>query len=370
MTKVVKIKDVTNYLETLAPGAVQESYDNSGLLTGDAEAAVTNVLVTLDCTESVVEEAVRKNCNLIIAHHPILFRGIKKLTGSNYVERTLMLAIRNNVAIYAIHTNLDNVAAGVNKMICEKIGLNNTRILVPRRDTLLKLVTFVPVEATDHVLRAMYDAGAGKIGHYRDCSFRVEGTGTFTPDEAASPHIGAANRAEEVRETRVEVLIPAHLERKILAALRAAHPYEEVAYYMNKLENENQEIGAGMIGEMEVEMEPEAFLARLKSTMDLKAIRFTPFSGKKIKKVAVCGGSGSFLLKNAIRAGADAFVSADFKYHEFFDAEGRILIADIGHYESEVYTKDLLHRLLNQKFSTFAVNFSDVNTNPISYYTS
>ena len=363
----MRIKDVTAYLETIAPTPYQESYDNAGLITGDPAAEVTGILVTLDCTEAVVQEAIEKRCNLIVAHHPIVFKGLKKLTGRTYVERTVIQAIRHEVGIYAIHTNLDSVRTGVNQKICEKIGLQNTRILAPRKDTLTKLVTFAPKENTESVLNALYEAGAGAIGNYKNCSFQLEGKGTFMPGEEATPHIGRAHTLETVQETRVEVLIPSYLEEQVLQTLRASHPYEEVAYYLTRLVNENQEVGAGMIGELPDPLEPIEFLKGLKNSMDLNVIRHTRPLDKKIKKVAVCGGSGSFLLPYALKAQADIYISADFKYHEFFDADSRIMIADIGHYESEVFTKDLLMEILMKKFSTFAINFSDTVTNPIRY---
>lgn len=364
----MKVKDITAYLETMAPRAYQESYDNSGLLTGEPNQEVIGVLVTLDCIEEVVDEAIAKKCNLIIAHHPIIFKGLKKITGSNYVERTIIKAIRNNIAIYAIHTNLDNVHTGVNKKIAEKIGLKNLKVLVPKTDTLTKLVTFIPKDHTDKVLQALYDAGAGQIGDYKNCSFKTEGTGTFMPTGDANPHTGKINQQEQVREDRSEVIFATHLESQVISALKASHPYEEVAYYLTRLANSNQEVGSGMVGELEQPQEPIEFLKRLKNSMNLTAIRHTRLLDRKVKKVAVCGGSGSFLLPQAIRSGTDFFVTADFKYHEFFDADGKLTICDIGHYESEIFTKELLGEILNKKFPTFAVNFSTTDTNPVRYF--
>lgn len=361
------IRNVTDALEQWAPKSLQEAYDNSGLLTGNPSDQVTGILVTLDCIESVVDEAIELNCNLIVAHHPIIFKGLKKLTGSNYIERTIIKAIQNNIAIYAIHTNLDNVISGVNRKICEKIGLEKVRVLVPKTDTLSKLVTFIPKGNTDSVLQALHAAGAGQIGNYKNCSFRIEGTGTFLPVETADPTIGTIGTQEYVTEDRVEVIFPAHLNSVMLGALKKAHPYEEVAYYLSSLNNENQEVGSGMVGELAEPLEPKAFLERLKKCMDLQVVRHTRLLDNPVKKVAVCGGSGSLLLPHAIRAGAQVYISADFKYHEFFDAENRITIADIGHYESEVYTKELLQEVLRKKFPTFAINFSRTVTNPISY---
>ncbi|MFN3841459.1 MAG: Nif3-like dinuclear metal center hexameric protein [Cyclobacteriaceae bacterium] len=365
----MKVKEVTDYLESLAPRSYQEAYDNSGLLTGTPDQEVTGILVTLDCTEFVVQEAIDNTCNLIIAHHPIVFKGLKKLTGSNYVERTVIKAIQHSVAIYAIHTNLDNVHTGVNRKIADKIGLTNLQILAPKSSTLVKLVTFIPSAHVDPVLAALYEAGAGQIGNYKNCSFQLEGTGSFMPNEEANPHIGTANKQEFVNEVRVEVILPAHAQETVMAALRNSHPYEEVAYYITPLANLNQEVGSGMVGELPAPEDPLDFLNRLKRDMNLTVIRHTQIPDKPIKKVAVCGGAGSFLLPNALRAGAQVFVTADFKYHEFFDADNRIIIADIGHYESEVFTKELLVALLTRKFPTFAVNFSRTITNPIRYIT-
>ena len=367
MNASIKIKDVTRYLEAWAPLSYQESYDNSGLLTGDLSAEVTGILVSLDCTEDVVDEAIQTKCNLIIAHHPILFKGIKKLTGTNYVERTIIKSITNNIAIYSIHTNLDNIHTGLNKKICEKIGLKNLRVLEPKSDTLNKLVTYVPNENAEKVTDALYEAGAGQIGEYKNCSFQTQGIGTFMPTESTNPHIGDKNKQTYVDEAKVELIFPAYLKKQILAALRKAHPYEEVAYYIFPLLNENQHVGSGMIGDLESPEEPLAFLKGLKNTMNLEVIRFTPLLSKKIQKVAVCGGAGSFLLSKAIQSGADLFITADLKYHEFFDADQRIIIADIGHYESEVFTKELLMDVLMKKFHTFAIIFSKTRTNPISY---
>lgn len=367
MNESIKIKDVTRYLEAWAPLSYQEAYDNSGLLTGDFSAEVKGILVTLDCTEGVVEEAIQRGCNLIVAHHPILFKGLKKLTGGNYVERTIIKAIKHDVAIYAIHTNLDNIQTGVNKKICEKIGLKNVKVLVPKADTLNKLLTFIPKENAQDVTAALYAAGAGQIGDYKNCSFQVQGLGTFMPTEGTNPHIGEHNKQTFVEETRVEMIFPGHLKRQILEALRKSHPYEEVAYYIFPIVNENQDVGSGMVGELESPMEPLEFLKSLKYKMNLNIVRYTVLPSKKVQKIAVCGGSGSFLLPKAIQAGADFFITADFKYHEFFDADGKITIADIGHYESEVFTKELLVDVLMKKFHTFAINFSKTATNPISY---
>lgn len=364
---MTKIKDIIQYLETFAPPAFQEDYDNSGLITGDRQLEVTGVIISLDCTEKVVDETIDKGCNLIVAHHPIVFRGLKKLTGANYIERTIIKAIKHDIAIYAIHTNLDNISQGVNKKIADKLCLEETKILRPRTDTLNKLTTFIPIDKTESVLEKLHEAGAGMIGDYKNCSFRIEGTGTFLPTEDANPSIGMINKLEKVHEDRIEVIFPSFLKSKILSTLFKAHPYEEVAYYLHELANTNDEVGAGMIGRLQSPMNTTDFLNFIKENLDTPVIRHTAVIKEKIKTVALCGGSGSFLLKDAIGQDADIFITGDFKYHEFFDAEGRIIIADVGHYESEQFTKELIYDILSEKFANIALHFTEVITNPIFY---
>lgn len=363
-----KIKDIVQYLNTIAPLAYQESYDNAGLLVGNAEAVVKKILITLDITEEVVQEATDKNCELIVAHHPIIFKGLKKLTGANYVERTVIKAIKNDIALFASHTNLDNVKHGVNAKICEKLGLLKPQILVGKPHQLAKLSVFVPTDAAEAVKYAMHKAGAGQIGEYQDCAFESEGYGSFLPSAKANPSIGSKGELEKVKETKLEVIFPIYLKNKILQAMKAAHPYEEVAYYLHQLENEYSEIGSGMIAELAESLTEEEFLAHLKQKMGLKVIKHTNFLNKKIKKIAVCGGSGSFLINAAIAQKADVYVSADIKYHEYFDADNKILIADIGHYESEIFTNELFYELLREKFANIALHLGKTVTNPIKYY--
>lgn len=365
---MIKIKDITQFLETIAPPQYQEGYDNSGLIVGNPMTELTGVLVSLDCIETIIDEAIERGCNLVVAHHPIVFRGLKRFTGKDYVERTIIKAIKNDIAIYAIHTNLDNVLhSGVNGRICERLGLTNCRILAPKRQLLKKLTTFVPTSQTQDVLDALFAAGAGQIGKYKNCSFRTEGVGTFLPTGSANPIIGAIGQNEEVSETRIEVIFDSFLERKILTALRQAHPYEEVAYYIHILENENAEVGSGMIGDYTEGVSELHFLQFLKEKMGASCVKYTALLGKNIKKVAVCGGSGGFLLPNAIAAGADIFITADYKYHEFFDADGKIIIADIGHFESEQFTIALLSEVLQKQFEKLIVFSTKKVTNPVNY---
>ncbi len=365
---MVKIKDITHYLEQFAPLSYQESYDNCGLLTGDENWETKGALITLDCTEQVIEEAVSSGCNLVIAHHPIWFQPLRKLNGRTYVERTIIKAIKQDVAIYAIHTNLDNVLGGVNSKLGEKLGLDQLEVLSPKSSKLMKLVTFSPSSNTDEVLRALHQVGAGSIGNYQDCAFLTAGTGTFRPNDHANPHIGEAHKLEKVAEDRIEVILPCHLQGKVLNALKSAHPYEEVAYYFQQLENTNQQVGSGMIGWLKEPQSPEQFLQHLKDRVGIPFLRHTDLSNQNIQKVAICGGAGSFLIGEAKKASCDALVTADLKYHDFFEAEQSILLVDIGHYESEVATKELLSEILSKKFPTFASRLSNTDTNPIRYF--
>ena len=364
----MKVVEITNYLESLAPRSSQESYDNCGLLVGDRNAEVTSALISLDCTEEVVADALAKGCNLIIAHHPVIFKGLKSLTGANYIERTILACIKNGIALYAIHTNLDNYSKGVNYEIGQRIGLKNLRVLQPKSNVLAKLIVFTPETCLEQVREAAFNAGAGSIGNYNECHFELNGTGTFKPNESANPFDGEVGKRSSVPESRLEFLVSTHLISQVLAAVKQAHPYEEVAYDIIPLLNENQTEGSGMIGELETEMDEISFLKHLKSTFNSGVIRHTNLLNRKIKTVAFCGGSGSFLLSTAMRQKADVYITGDFKYHEFFDAENQILIADIGHYESEQFTSNLIADILKKKFTTFAVHLTGINTNPINYF--
>jgi dinuclear metal center YbgI/SA1388 family protein len=365
----MKLSEILNFLEDFAPPALQESYDNSGLITGHREMDVTGILVALDCLETVIDEAIDSKCNLVVAHHPIVFSGLKKINGKNYVERVIIKAIKNDIAIYAIHTNLDNVQAGVNAKIGEKLGLKNLRILSPKSGLLRKLVTFCPVAQAEQVRSALFEAGAGRIGNYDECSFSLPGNGTFRGNDSTNPFAGKKGQRHTEAEERIETIFPVQNEKKILKALLASHPYEEVAYDIYPLSNQWKQVGSGMIGELENAIPVMDFLESLKTSMKARVVRYTPVTGKMISKVAICGGSGSFLLPDAMAAGADVFVTADFKYHQFFDGEGKIVIADIGHFETEQFTIELLVEILKQKFPTFAVRQTGVITNPITYLT-
>ena len=363
----MNIKEVTNYLESIAPLAYQESYDNSGLIVGNSNTKVKSALITIDCTEEVVDEAIESNCNLIIAHHPIIFSGLKKITGQNYVERTIIKAIKNDIAIYAIHTNLDNVSTGVSAKIAEILGVENCKILSPKKDLLRQLVVYCPTSEAENVKSALFSSGAGDIGNYNECSFTLKGEGTFRANEDCNPHLGKIGSRHKEKEERIEVIFPKNREKSIISAMKKVHPYEEVAYQIYILDNIYENVGAGIIGDLPQEMDTNQFLENIKNKMKTNCIRHSNLVKDQIKRVAICGGSGSFLLSKAICEKADLFITADFKDHEFFDAENDIIIADIGHFESEQFTKDLIYDLLSKKFSKFVVRLSKVNTNPINY---
>ncbi|WBX74255.1 Nif3-like dinuclear metal center hexameric protein [Tenacibaculum pacificus] len=363
----MQIKDVTNYIEELAPLAYAESFDNVGLLIGDYSTKVTGVLVTLDTLEKTVDEAIAKNCNLIVSFHPIIFSGLKKLNGKNYVERVVLKAIQNNIAIYATHTALDNVNNGVSAKMCEVLGLENCQTLIPKKGIIKKMTTYVPIKNAEKLRTKLFEAGAGSIGNYDNCSFNSEGITTYKGNENSNPKIGEKGEFISEEEIAISVTFINNLEGKILKTLFNNHPYEEVAYEIITLDNSHQNIGMGMIGEFKTPMNEHKFLSFVKKTFKTDCIRYSELLEKPIKKVAVLGGSGSFAIKNAIQQNADAYISADFKYHEFFQAEGKIVLADVGHYESEQFTKNLLVDYLSKKFSTFAIALSEESTNPIHY---
>ncbi|MFM2386833.1 MAG: hypothetical protein RL660_1590 [Bacteroidota bacterium] len=364
------VKDIASFLDSIYPLAYQESYDNCGLLVGEASTEVSGILLSLDCTEAVLEEAITRNCNFVLCHHPIIFSGLKRLTGKNYVERTVLKAIKSGIAVYAAHTNVDNLRHGVSARMAKKLGLSNVQVLDPKSHILQKLYTYAPLAEVENVKQTLFAAGAGHIGEYSECSFSVSGSGTFKPSLNANPALGmAGGPRENVDECKIEVIYPKYLSTSILQSLHSMTFYEEIAYEIVDVSNTNKEVGSGVIGTLPAAIATTDFLELVASTFKAKAVRHTADLGKPIQKVALCGGSGSFLLNKAIAAGADAYISADFKYHEFFDADGRILIADIGHYESEQYTSEIFLEALQEKFPNFAVLLTEGNSNPINYFT-
>lgn len=362
------IQDILIHIERFAAPELQEDWDNAGLITGQRSWTCTGALACLDATVDVIREAAQKGCNLVIAHHPVLFKGAKKLNGKTYIEQAIIEAIKSDIAIYAAHTNLDNIILGVNGKMAEKLGLKNYTILSPKRKVLRRLITFAPVDKAEEVRQALFAAGAGHIGKYDECSFNSQGVGTFKAGEGADPYVGEVGKRHAEEETKIEIVYPFYLEAQIVQALVAAHPYEEAAYDIFTMDNVHQGIGAGVIGELDEPIEETVFLAHLKKIFKTGTIRHTALLGKPVKKVALCGGAGSFLTSTALAQGADFYITADVKYHEFFDAEGRMVLADIGHYESEAATIELLHDLLVKKIPNFAVLKTSIDTNPVRYF--
>ena len=364
----MKLIEIIEILENISPAVLQEHYDNCGLITGNNSWDCTGILCTLDCTQEVVLEAIAKKCNLIIAHHPIIFNGLKKINGNNYVEKAVITAIKNDISIYAIHTNLDNILTGVNGMMADQLKLVNRKVLMPKQNLQKKLQTFIPTDYAEQLKAALFASGAGTIGQYSDCSFSTEGLGSFRPGNTTSPFSGEKGKRNTKQEIKLEMVFPAFLENQVIQALLTNHPYEEAAYDIIHISNTDASVGSGLIGELPEPADETAFLQTIKTVFGLQVIRHTGLCNKKVKIVAVCGGAGSFLIKKAVAAGADFFITSDVKYHEFFDTEGRLVLADIGHWESEQFTPDLLVSILKANFPTFAVLKSEVNTNPVQYF--
>jgi len=371
----MKLQEIISVLEELAPLAYAEDFDNVGLLVGNKDADIDGILVCHDALENVINEAITKKCNLVVCFHPILFSGLKKITGKNYVERAILKAIKNDIAIYAVHTALDNHPNGVNKIFCDTLGLKHSKVLIPKENYIQKLVTFTRPENAEKLRNSLFDAGAGKIGNYEDCSFNSQGIGTYVGGENSNPEYGARFEFVETQEIKIEVTFEKHLQSKILKALYSHHAYEEVAYEIYQLENKHQNIGLGRVGEFENALSETEFLQLVKEKLQCGGIRHSAFTGKSIKKVAVLGGSGSLAIKNAISSGADAYLTADLKYHQFYEAENQLLLADIGHFESERYTKNYIVDFLKEKITNFAPNslqcgiiLSEENTNPVKYF--
>ena len=363
----MKIKELVSALERFAPLPLQDGFDNAGLQIGLTDAETTGALLCLDVTEAVLDEAIASGCNLIISHHPLIFKGYKSITGKDYVERCILKAIKNDIVIYSAHTNLDNAPGGVNFKIAEKIGLKNVRILDPKESSLIKLVTFVPSAQAEEVRNALFTAGCGCIGNYDSCSYNTEGEGTFRAQEGSHPFCGTVGELHHETEVRIETILPEYKTGEVIRALLSKHPYEEPAYDLYPLHNSWAQVGSGIVGELE---EPESeleFLKRIKKIFEVGCLKHNKLTGRLIQKVSLCGGAGAFLIPQAVRSGADVFITGEIKYHDYFGRETDILLAEIGHYESEQYTKEIFYSIIRDLFPNFALQFSKVNTNPIKY---
>ena len=364
---MVRIKDIANALEMFAPLPLQDGFDNAGLQIGLTEAEVTGVLLCLDVTEAVVDEAAASGCNIIVSHHPLIFSPLKRITGSNYIERCIIKAMSNGIAIYSAHTNIDNAPGGVNYRIAEKLGLQNVRILVPKEDALLKLAVYVPTSAADAVRNALFAAGCGNIGNYDSCSYNVDGFGTFKAGDGCNPFCGEVGELHREQEVRIETVLPAYLKNKVIAALIKAHPYEEPAFDIYQLKNSWGSVGTGVIGELAEERDELEFMQEIKEKFNVGCVRHTPLLGRKIKSVALCGGAGGSFAQAALGAGADIYITGEARYHDLFNYTGKMLMAVIGHYESEQYTMDIFAEIINGQFPGVKVTKTTVNTNPVKY---
>ena len=363
----MKLSKIVAFFNEIAPTKLQEAYDNSGLLIGETTKEISKTLISLDITSEVIDEAISDNCNLIIAHHPLIFKPIKKLTGGNLTERLIVKAFKNNIAIYAIHTNLDNISNGVNDILAKKLNIKNTQILSPSASKLNKIVCFCPIQYAEKVREAMFDAGAGHIGNYDNCSFSLEGKGSFRALDNSKPFVGKKGEIHHEAETKIETVVPDFKINQVIKNMIKAHPYEEVAYDIYALENQSFLTGAGMIGELDEEMNIKEFLLKVKQKLNAPCLRHNKLIDKKVKQIAICGGSGSFLINRAHAKGADVFITGDIKYHEFFEYQGEMTIVDAGHYETEQFTKELISSFLKEKFPNFAVQISETKTNPVSF---
>ncbi len=361
------VKDIIKILEEWAPSVYSEDFDNVGLLTGDPESNCTGILVTLDTIESIIDEAIEKKCNLIVSFHPIIFSSLKKISKSDYVQKTIFKAIQNNISIYAIHTSLDNHKYGVNHKMAEKLNLINTKILIPKNDTLRKLIVNVPKSNANNLIDALHNTGAGLLGNYENCSFSLTGKGTFKGNKFSKPNIGDPEKKTYIKEKQIQLVFQKHLESKILKTLFENHPYESVAYDILSLNNINPDIGMGLLGSLEKSLNENEFISLIKKTFKTPTVRHSKLLNKTIKKVALLGGSGSFAIDSTIKQNADVFITSDLKYHNFFMAENKIVVMDIGHYESEQFTKNLIYDFLKKKLSNFAIVLSNINTNPVNY---
>ncbi|MFZ4456820.1 MAG: Nif3-like dinuclear metal center hexameric protein [Bacteroidales bacterium] len=363
----MKISEITSAIESFAPLSLQESYDNSGIQLGNISLETDSALVCIDVNEEVIDEAISLNAKLIISHHPLIFKGLKSITGKDYIERSVVKALKNDITIYAAHTNLDNAWGGVSFKMAEKLGLQNVRILAELPDSLLKLVTFVPNENLEKVRNSLFEAGAGQIGNYDQCSYQSDGYGTFRAGEESSPFCGEKGELHTESETRLEVILPVYMKSKVVKSLYESHPYEEPAFDLIQLKNDFARAGAGVIGELPEEMDEIEFLQKIKADFQVEGLKYSPFLNKSVRKVALCGGSGAFLIGNALRAKADVYITGDIKYHDFFNNNDSILLVDAGHYESEQYTIELICEIIQKKFATFAVHFTKCKTNQINY---
>ena len=363
------IKDVTTFLEQKFPLYLQEDFDNCGVQCGDVRQEISGAMVCFEMSEQVIDEAIDKGCNLVISHHPLMLkRGICKIVPTDRVGAMICKALAHNMVLYSMHTNIDSGEGGGNDAFAEKLRLRNVKVLEPHKGMYRKLVVFVPKENAETLKSALFAVGCGVQGNYDSCGYTLHGQGQFRPLEGANPHIGEENHLEHVDEERVEMIYPTGLQRAVVQAIYDNHPYEEPAFDLLPLENESRTIGLGRIGELPKELPVSDFLGYLKDNLGFIHCRYCGDETKMIRKVAVCGGGGSSFIDLAIASGADAYVSGDFKYHDFFKSYQKTLLVDIGHYEGEFFIKNIIFNLLNEKFSTFATLISKMESLEVKFF--
>ena len=362
----MKIKEIICALERFAPLPLQDGFDNSGLQIGLTDVEATGALLCLDVTESIIDEATDLGYNLIISHHPLIFKGLKSITGRDYIERCIIKAIKNNIVIYAAHTNLDNAYGGVNYKIAELIGLSDVQALLPKDNIFLKLCVYVPKEHAENVRVALFEAGCGHIGNYDSCSFNQIGEGSFRALDAANPFVGEVNTLHFEDEIKIDTVFPSYKKKEVLTALFSSHPYEEPAFDFISLQNTFSKIGSGVIGTLTNPIKDVDLLNSIKEKFNVNCLKYNRLENKTVCRIAICGGSGAFLLQQAINSQADVFITGEIKYHDYFGHDD-ILMAEIGHFESEQYTNNLLYSLIHDSFPVLPIKISSVNINPIKY---
>jgi dinuclear metal center YbgI/SA1388 family protein len=368
------IRDIADALEQWAPPGSAQSYDNVGLQVGDASRSVERAVLALDCTPAVVEEAERQGAELIITHHPLLFQPLSAVTTDDYESAVALRLAEAGIALYSAHTNLDAAPGGVSFALAKRLGLTDVGFLDGFDETLYKLATFVPADHFDAVRSALADAGAGRIGDYEACAFAHEGTGFFRPGDAANPHIGTAGGdLESADEVKLEVEVARWDLGGVLGALQDAHPYEEVAYDVYPVQQKNSRAGLGAVGRLASPESLSDFLGRVADRLDAGSLRYAGPDEATVERVAVCGGAGSDFVGQALAAGADAYVTADVKYHEFFEALGpdgvpQLAFIDAGHYETEALTEALLRDWLADRFNDVDWQRTGVRTSPMQTF--
>ena len=357
----MKIKEVIQFLEQKFPLHWQEDFDNCGVQCGDKERELTGIVVCFDMSEAVIDEALAQGSNMVISHHPIIYKhGLKKIEPTNRVGKIIYKALENKILLYSMHTNIDSGKAGGNVLFAKKLELQNLSVLVPKENQFCKLVVFVPAENSALLKEAMFKIGCGNIGNYSHCSYSCEGIGSFKPLTGVNPHIGKHNRLERVDEERIEMIFPKNIKRQVIETLYGHHPYEEPAFDIITLENQNREVGLGRIGLLPTSMLAKDFILYIKEKLNLDFVKFSGNRDAEIKKVAVCGGGGASFISEALTAGVNAYITGDLKYHDFFIPENKMLLIDIGHFEGEHFIREIITSLLQENFNTFATHFTEV----------